>query len=303
MASRLLQQTYFARGGFLYVSEALAYIATLEAKFGDIELTALSGYNVNTQDSSSDFTYFLGSLTQSLYGVTGSPIDFDLKNTKYSQEIRLTGPLGANLDWLVGGFGTHERARYLQNFFAQDPVTGTVITSDELTYVDTTYNEYAGFADLTLHINDRFDIQVGGRGAHIDQSFSQYYDGSLTPAFTGADSQVLVAPWSMQAPTPSLTLLTPRFKISPDLMVYRRGSHPGYQAGGPNVVLAGVPAQYDPDTTWNYEIGIKGQNRQSPVLVRRLLVPHRLAQHSAHSVDARRNKLRRQRRSSEESRS
>jgi iron complex outermembrane recepter protein len=253
----ILQQTYLPGVGS-YVSEAQAYIATLEAKFGDIELTALSGYNVNTQDSSSDFTYFLGSLTQSLYGVTGSPIDFDLKNTKYSQEIRLTGPLGANLDWLVGGFGTHERARYLQNFFAQDPVTGTVITSDELTYVDTTYNEYAGFADLTLHINDRFDIQVGGRGAHIDQSFSQYYDGSLTPAFTGADSQVLVAPLEHASANAITYLLTPRFKISPDLMVYGRFTS-GYQAGGPNVVLAGVPAQYDPDTTWNYEIGIKGQ--------------------------------------------
>jgi iron complex outermembrane recepter protein len=251
-----LQQNYLPGVG-RYLSEAQAYIATLDAKFGDVKLTALSGYNVNTEDSSTDFTFFLGSITQSVYGVMGSPIVFDLGNKKYSQEIRLSGPLGRSFDWLVGGFGTHERGSYLQHFLAQDPVTGNVIANNEIFFGDSTYDEYAGFADLTLHVNDKFDIQAGGRGGHINQSFSQLYDGPETPAFTGATTQLVVTPTERASANAFTYLLTPRLKVSPDLMVYMRFTS-GYQAGGPNVVLPDVPSQYNPDTTWDYEFGIKG---------------------------------------------
>ncbi len=52
-------------------------------------------------------------------------------------------------------------------------------------------------------------------------------------------------------------LLTPQFKISPDLMLYARLAS-GYRPGGPNVnnTVHGLPT-YAPDTTENYEIGAK----------------------------------------------
>lgn len=252
-----LQQNYLPGVG-RYRSEAQAYIATLDARFGDIKLAALSGYNVNTEDSSSDFTFFLGPITQSTYGVVGSPIVFDLGNTKYSQEIRLSGPLGRSFDWLLGGFGTHERGHYLQHFLAEDPATGNVIANNEIFLGDSTYDEYAGFADLTIHVTKNFDIQAGGRGSHINQTFSQLYDGPETPAFTSTDAQLVVTPTEHASANAFTYLLTPRLKVSPDLMLYMRLTS-GYQAGGPNVVLPDVPSQYNPDTTWDYEIGIKGQ--------------------------------------------
>jgi outer membrane receptor protein involved in Fe transport len=60
-------------------------------------------------------------------------------------------------------------------------------------------------------------------------------------------------------------LVTPRFRISPNLMMYGRFAS-GYRTGGPNSPLPpssplydpAVPAQSDPDETNNYEFGVKG---------------------------------------------
>ena len=53
--------------------------------------------------------------------------------------------------------------------------------------------------------------------------------------------------------------MTPRFKITPDLMLYARFAS-GYRVGGPNYIaaLSRVPLTYGPDKTNNYELGIKG---------------------------------------------
>src|SRR6185312_9647776 len=50
-------------------------------------------------------------------------------------------------------------------------------------------------------------------------------------------------------------LVTPQYKFSPDLMAYARVAS-GYRAGGPNPAF-GVPPQYAPDKTYNYELGVK----------------------------------------------
>jgi len=55
-------------------------------------------------------------------------------------------------------------------------------------------------------------------------------------------------------------LVTPRLQISPDLMVYARLAS-GYRPGGGNpngYAAAGLPLQYSPDKTTNYEVGLKG---------------------------------------------
>jgi iron complex outermembrane recepter protein len=54
-------------------------------------------------------------------------------------------------------------------------------------------------------------------------------------------------------------LVTPQYKVSPDLMVYARFAS-GYRPGGPNtnVALFGISQQYGPDKTLNYELGVKG---------------------------------------------
>jgi iron complex outermembrane recepter protein len=58
-------------------------------------------------------------------------------------------------------------------------------------------------------------------------------------------------------------LLTPRYRFSPNLMVYARVAS-GYRPGGPNptCVLYPVPCQYAPDKTRNYELGLKAQTQE-----------------------------------------
>jgi outer membrane receptor protein involved in Fe transport len=56
-------------------------------------------------------------------------------------------------------------------------------------------------------------------------------------------------------------LVTPQFKLSPDAMIYARVAS-GYRIGGPNVTAAAgssIPEDYKPDTTINYELGIKDE--------------------------------------------
>jgi iron complex outermembrane receptor protein len=125
------------------------------------------------------------------------------------------------------------------------------LEATRLAYNDSpaTYQEYAGFANLTIHATDRFDVQIGGRESRNEQT----QDG-----VTISGSGVLTVAQRLETQDSSFTyLVTPRLKLSPDLMLYARLAS-GYRAGGPNTVLPGIARQFDPDETRNYEIGIKG---------------------------------------------
>jgi len=118
-----------------------------------------------------------------------------------------------------------------------------------------TFEEYAIFTDLTYHITDRFDVQVGVRESENLQDNSSIQTGPYVKTVLGKTSPLVQAPLHIKADAFTY-LLTPRFKISDNLMIYARLAS-GYRAGGPNAV-AGVPPQYNPDTTKNYEVGAKG---------------------------------------------
>jgi iron complex outermembrane recepter protein len=251
---RDLQQNY-VRGVGSYRRKVQSYSATLTAKLGSVNLTAVSGYNVNAYTDSFDLTYALGTFTLPQFGVTGTPVTEDIKNRKFTQEIRLSGSLGMHADWLVGTFYTHESPTFLQNLVAADPLTGAQAGLWYESSFPTTYSEYAGFVDLTYHFTDQFDIQLGGRESHIEQTASQTYVGIYDPVFLGAPSPVIY-PQVRSNANAFTYLVTPRLKLSSDLMIYVRLAS-GYRPGGPNAA-PDVPRLYSPDKTQNYEIGVKG---------------------------------------------
>ena len=258
-----LQQSY-VRGVGGYDRKVEAYSVIVKDKLGSIDLTSVTGYNINSFKDSFDYTWALGSTVQSGvpgtgfngFGVGGAPLINESKTSKFTQEVRLSSTIGQHLDWLVGGFYTHEDTPFSQTILAADPVTGVVAGQFLYTAFPTTYAEYAGFADLTYHFTDRFDVQVGARASNISQTYNSIYVGPYDPAFLGVPSPVTV-PEERSSGKPVTYLLTPRFKISPDLMVYARLAS-GYRAGGPNQVGAGIPPQFDPDKTKDYELGAKG---------------------------------------------
>jgi iron complex outermembrane receptor protein len=253
-----LQQNY-PPGVGAYERKVQAYSATFKVKLGGgIDFTSVTGYNSNTNNSSWDYSYALGSLIEAHYGVPAAPVFENNSTGKFSQEFRLSGQLGEKFEWLLGGFYTDESSHYQENIVAEDPATGGNVGEFASLIFPTRYKEYAGFADLTYHFTDQFDVQVGARESKIKQNFAE----SITGLY---DSVLLKQPSPVVYPAVDIDnnaftyLVTPRFKISPDFMVYARLAS-GYRAGGGNAAAIGVtsvPREYNPDKTHDYEVGAK----------------------------------------------
>ena len=241
------------RGTGAYDRKVEAYSATLAATLGVFDLTAVSGYNVNQFRDSFDFSYAYGSYAQGLFAVSGVPILNYSKTDKFTQEVRLTAPLGQRAEWLIGAFYTHESSVFAENIAAADPATGALAGSLIYVPIPTQYKEYAGFTNLTLHLSDRLDIQIGGRESGIRQRFAETESGAIF------GSAVVTIPAEKTAASAFTYLVTPSLKITPDVMIYARLAS-GYRAGGSNPLPgSGTPPQYSPDKTRDYDLGVKGE--------------------------------------------
>jgi len=247
------------RGTGTYHKNTQAYSAILKAKLGNIDVTSLTGYSVNHFRDTVDDSYALGSFAIPLFGVNSWIFTDDARTDKFTQEFRLSSPIGQYFDGLLGLFYTHERTPYLETDYAENPQTGALagywLTSD---YFPTTYEEYAVFADLKAHLTSSFDIQFGGRESQNRQTYMETLIGVADAAFFGGSSPV-VNPL-VDTKNDSFTyLVTPQYRLTPDFMVYARLAS-GYRAGGPNPTstIFHLPPSFGPDTTRNYEVGAKG---------------------------------------------
>ena len=249
-------QNYVAGlGGFTRRTEA--YSATFKAKLGSVDFTSVSGYSINRAIEPFDYTPFFADTTERLYGVRGTDF-FDISDyTKFTQELRLAGSVFDKLDWLLGGFYTHEKHQEADVVYAANPTTGQFVAQGWYYNFPSKIEEYAGFIDFTYHFTSQFDIQVGGRESHTNVgNYAQYAFGPVL----GNSTPSITPPVGSSANTFTY-LFTPRYKVSPNLMVYARIAS-GYRPGGPNNIrgasTTGLPAQFNPDKTQNYEIGAKG---------------------------------------------
>ena len=109
------------------------------------------------------------------------------------------------------------------------------------------YTEIAGFANATYYITPQLDVGAGVRFSHNDQHLSETGSGYLAllgviPTTSSGNSSDNVWTESFDA----------SWHFKPDSMLYARAAR-GYRPGGPNPT--GIAFQ--PDTTWNYETGVK----------------------------------------------
>jgi iron complex outermembrane recepter protein len=242
-------------------NEIQAYSANLNAKFAGVDLTSITGYSINTITDSYDFQspLYTSIALAPPFNVSGTPLPEDVKTSQFTQEIRLSGAIGAKIDWLLGAFYDHVNSKLIETVLAADPTTGQVVGnlgSFLSTDPPSLFSEYALFTDWTWKITDQFDLQVGGRESENRTSPPPtVVTGVLGTTFCG--SLPCVFPAGGATTDHSFTyLVTPRFKISPDLMVYARLAS-GYRPGGSNSQPTPLPV-YKPDSTDNYEIGVKG---------------------------------------------
>jgi outer membrane receptor protein involved in Fe transport len=242
-----LQQNYIAEAG-AYDRKFQAYSAIVKGSVGDVELTAISGFNRNEFSYSYDESSVYGGSAQTDFNVGNALLPEYNKTNKFSQELRLSAPLGSRAQWLLGGFYTHESSKFVEAVQA-DADSGQDLGQLILDSFPTTYTEYAAFTDLTFHFTNQFDVQIGGRESHITQSYEQTLSGRLLGGAT------VLTPARDSSANAFTYLLTPRLQLTPDLMLYARLAS-GYRAGAPNAPL-NVPRESNPDKTYNYEIGAK----------------------------------------------
>ncbi len=252
----------FLKGSGIYNRKVQAYGATAIASLGAVELTSATGYSVDESANNVDLTTFGNGLfipfALANFGVDRMATVTDREVKKFTQELRASIPLGDRVTWLLGGFYTEEDTfRYVDNS-AANASSGAVVGSLFKTTLDGRFSERAAFSNLTIELSDRWDVQAGGRISQYRQSYPSVLSGPVIFAFYARDP--VISPARLAEDRAVTYLLTPRFKISEEIMAYARLAS-GYRPGGPNLscgIFAGVPCEFTPDKTENYDLGIKG---------------------------------------------
>jgi outer membrane receptor protein involved in Fe transport len=181
---------------------------------------------------------------------------------KVSQEFRLSSSISHWFAWRLGAFYTSEETPdSFQDVNANSLNTGAIF--GQLYTVDETpinFSERAVFGDGILRLTNRVDVEFGVRGSWNRQEYGTTVSGPVAILFFN------VSPYSsppIRAEGNAVTYqVAPKYSFSENLMTYARIAT-GYRIGGANVqdalaTAAGVPPSYAPDTSTNYELGLKG---------------------------------------------
>jgi iron complex outermembrane receptor protein len=248
-----LQQDYIPGVG-AYDRKVQAYSLTIKDRLGSVELTSLTGYNSLHLYDSLDYSSFLAAETLTQFGVTGSALHDYGQDSTFSQELRASLPLGPKVEALVGAYFSHNTNNQEQRLTAEDATTGEVVGQWLYGSFPSTFQEIAAFVDVTYEITDRIDVQLGGRESRYTIIEPEEFETG--PLLGGT---AVYTP-SISTKGDAFTyLVTPRFKLSSDVMVYARIAS-GYRPGSPNTAISiqqGAPVSSNADKTQNYEVGVK----------------------------------------------
>jgi iron complex outermembrane recepter protein len=228
--------------------------ATLNLNFGWADLTSATAYLNTRADQRLDVTLNLADFP-SLLGLPDGEIageDLKLNLDKFTQELRLTSKQGGRFLWQLGGFYTYEHGHQDQHIFMTQtngeafPGLPNLFTA----LLPSTYKEWAGFANASFDFTDRFNLGAGIRFSRNEQSFEQILSGLLAGGHTDlpghSDENVFDY------------MVSPKFRLGKDQLLYARIAT-GYQPGGPNIAVPGVPPSVKSSTVTSYEGGLKSE--------------------------------------------
>jgi outer membrane receptor protein involved in Fe transport len=251
------------------------YNGVIEYDFGGALLTSSTSYSKGKRaffiDGSNSPAGPGLTLAGAVGGLFGEPIvalvDQENSYKKFNQEVRLGSQGDSRLTWQIGAFYSKEDVLFDQNFetrAAADtsrsvvvlpfiPGIGGLGLGGSIT--DGSYEEISGFGEVTFKATDRFELSVGGRYSSIDQdadytTFAGLFTGLTDvtyPQFESSESKFTYS-------------VAPLFRVTEEVSIYGRLAT-GYRPGGPLTTPgAGTlfPASFKPDSTTNYEVGVKG---------------------------------------------
>ena len=226
------------------------YDLNLKHNLGWGELMSETSWSDDRVHTNVDYTPTFGPFIDSFYGLSNSGAYVATTNhiEKFSEEIRLTSPAENRLFWQGGAFYTREQIVASQSIIGVDQTSGAALPIPSLLTnpVSATYEEDSLLGTVGYKFTDRFDVSVGVRGSQNNQRSVQ----SSTGILGGPPSE------NTSRDTSYTFLVTPRYHVTDDLMLYARVAS-GYQPGGPNLGGIGTPLTFGPSTLVSYEAGLK----------------------------------------------
>jgi outer membrane receptor protein involved in Fe transport len=231
--------------------------ATIAYDFGAATLSSITSYQSARTFAVTDGSAVYAPLLQLLFAVPAQAVSVSevARTRKFTEELRLASDSGGPLEWLVGGFYTHERSLLAQLGGVFDAALAPLPVNIVDAKIRSSYEEYALFGDLTYHFNERFDVTGGLRYARNNQRFEQDAAGLLVTSGPPRSSHEDVVTYLANA----------RYRFSRNVVAYARFAT-GYRPGGPNYLvldpLTGDPAApdtYRSDTLDSYEAGIRAE--------------------------------------------
>jgi len=250
------------------------YIASVAYDLHWATLTSITSFGEVKNSFANDSTsseaapgVTFGEYVGSQFGVpnVGLRLDEEENLNKFNQEFRLNSDpnstlFGHKFDWVGGIYLTREDVTLNENFdFFADPAAGSIgpqITSPPPggSLLPSRYEEAALFGQVDYYLTDSIDVAVGGRVAYDQQQLS------VTYICCDVEGGGAVLPIDKTHEQPNTWSVSPRWHINDTTLAYARFAT-GYRPGGPNIVPLGAPAGYkyfySPDSTMNYEVGLR----------------------------------------------
>lgn len=267
-----------------FEDETLIADLKIDVGLGGATLTSVTSYINRDILVSRDASALTGSVSVDLgFPDAGVLLPSNLLDTTdletWTQEVRVASDNDGPFQWLVGGFYSKIDRVYAQRLPTPgyDAFTDARLGAGTSAAVangfpaDSPYNadlpydikQFAIFGEISYDISDAFTATAGGR----------YYDFKETRSFVSGG---LFANGDNRTDSTKSSGFTPRFLLSYDVsdnVTVNAQASKGFRLGGVNdplnlplcspddEALFGSFQDYDDETLWNYELGVKTQGR------------------------------------------
>jgi iron complex outermembrane receptor protein len=178
-------------------------------------------------------------------------VNWARRETKLTQELRLSSNPGERVAWTVGATAYFDRS----DNNLQDNAIFPILSGRRLNKAGT--DGYAAFGDVSLPLVGPLTLSLGGRIAHERKTFDGLFIGDGRPG---------IVPQFAETGRKNYTFWTGRaalsYEWSRELTTYASIAR-GYKSGGFSYFTNGAPfgnatPAYDPAASITYEIGAKG---------------------------------------------
>jgi len=272
--------TYDANDGVLPRSHRAADLGSIDLTvgLGFASLSSSTSYYRDRGTDVADGSPFIAK-TPSLYGFLPRVVDYqeDYDEQKgFVEELRLVSAAGPHpLDYVVGVFFQHLQGNNgqtqwipgqtyfgnLSGFPGSDPSTGDI---NYIVNNTTDFLDRAIFGELTWHVTDQWQLTGGVRFFKQDFSTVSYSALPYCGPYCGTGTLGVTDVSAGYSVNKHTSKLNTSYKFSEALNLYADYSE-GFRRGGANAIPLSGPFEvnssllvYQPDTTKNYEVGVKG---------------------------------------------